>query len=292
MVEAVLGSPSSIGRQSLKEKRESHKAMITGTTRLLPLIGHPVGQVRTPESFNLHFTRQGIDAVIFPIEIKPLAVSEFFLNLRNWNNSIGCSVTVPHKQRALEAIDHASERAKLTGAVNIIRREPDGTLWGDMTDGLAMVGAIKAAGHTVSGRCAVVAGAGGGAGAAIAHALCENGIDTLILIETDLARLGRIRETLDDAFPDVSFAESVTDPLGVDIIINATPMGMSPDDAAPFDLEPFSPNAVVADVVTKPVDTQLLVSARHRGMPTVSGLDMIAWQLPYQMQHLGYPDGE
>lgn len=259
---------------------------ISGTTRLLPLIGHPVAQVGSPPVFNRYFAEEGIDAVIFPLDVAPEAVGAFLSDLRGWRNGLGCSVTVPHKQRALAGVDRLTDRARLAGSVNIVRREPDGTLFGDMTDGLAMAAALEAGGCALKGRNALVAGAGGGAGAAIVHALAEAGVSRLTLLETDPRRLDRLLEGL-AGFPKIAIDTAPGGADDADLVVNATPLGMRPDDPLPVDPAGFSPEAVVAEVVTKPAETPLLVRARARGMRTVTGLDMVRWQLPFQIRHLG-----
>lgn len=255
---------------------------------MIPLIGHPVAQVKTPPAFNAHFARNDIDAVIVPIDIAMNAVPAFFDNLRHWGNCVGCSVTVPHKQQATRSVDETSERARLAGAVNIVRRADDGTLSGDMTDGLAMVAAIRSAGFQVKGCRAMVAGAGGGAGAAIVHALAESGVGALTLIELDSVRLKRVRDVLARAFPNVTIVEDFgTGP--VDLLVNATPLGMFPEDPLPFNPAHHGGALILADVVTGPLQTRLVRKARDCGMRVVTGQDMIDQQLPFQMRHLGFP---
>ncbi|SEA67785.1 shikimate dehydrogenase [Pelagibacterium halotolerans] len=263
--------------------------MITGTTRLLPLVGHPVAQVKSPPAFNAHFSRSGVDAVIFPVDVEPDAAEQFFSNLAGWKNCIGCSVTMPHKQRAFARVDIRTERAEMAGAVNIIRRNADGTLVGDMTDGLAMVAALIAAGFTPAGARALVVGGGGGAGSAIALALCEAGVEAMTILETDRDRSAAITARLGTRFPGIDFSTEKPPTQPVDLVLNATPLGMKPNDSLPVDVQFLSSGTYVADVVTEPVETVLLARARAQGMPTVSGLDMVHWQLPFQMAHLHLP---
>lgn len=260
--------------------------MISGSTRVLPLIGHPVAQIKTPAAFNAHFARTGIDAVIFPLDLSPEGVAPFLGNLRQWHNGLGCSVTVPHKQAAFAQVDHHTRRALMAGAVNIIRREADGSLWGDMTDGAAMVAALQAAGF--AGGHPLVVGAGGGAGAAIVLALCESGVERITLIEHDAARLAVLTTRLSDHFPDLAVETTLRDPSTIDLILNASPLGMSHTDPLPIDPALFPAAGFAADVVTAPVETDFLRRAGALGITCVSGLDMIDRQLPFQMAHLGF----
>lgn len=264
--------------------------MISGFTRVLPLIGHPVAQVKTPAAFNAHFARATIDAVIFPLDLAPEGTTAFFDNLRHWHNCDGCSVTVPHKQAAFAQVDRHTQRALMAGAVNIIRREADGSLYGDMTDGAAMVAALESHGFEAPGSHSLVVGAGGGAGAAIVLALCEAGVGRITLLENDGARLAFLTERLSERFPGVTVETALGATEGIDLILNASPLGMSADDTLPIDPANFSDAAFAADAVTEPEQTNFLRRAAAQGMSCVSGLEMIARQLPLQMAHLGLPN--
>lgn len=260
---------------------------ISGTTKIMPLIGHPVAQVKSPPVFNTYFVENGLDTVIVPLDVATNAVPAFFESMRYWGNCVGCSVTVPHKQQAALSVDRISERARLAGAVNIVRRDGDGTLSGDMTDGLAMLAAIRSTGFRVEGCHALVAGAGGGAGAAIAHALAECGVSKLTLLEPDRTRLMRVKDGLTRVFDQARLAEG-GDPAPVDLLVNATPLGMVSGDPLPFDPADYGKARMLADVVTGAVQTRLVGRARECGMEVVTGQDMIDRQLTFQMQHLGY----
>jgi hypothetical protein len=137
---------------------------VSGTTSCIPLIGHPVAQVRTPQPINRHFADRGIDAIMFPFDLAPARVADFFNTVRGWENCRGVSVTYPHKQAAFAQVDAATERARRVGAVNTIRRESDGRLLGEMTDGLAFVAALRATGAMIEGCRFLLVGEGGQVG--------------------------------------------------------------------------------------------------------------------------------
>lgn len=256
---------------------------------MLPLIGHPVAQVKTPAAFNAHFARAGIDTVIFPLDLAPEGTAMFFDNLRLWHNCVGCSVTVPHKQAAFGQVDRHTQRALMAGAVNIIRREANGSLYGDMTDGAAMVAALESCGFSAQGCHSLVVGAGGGAGAAIVLALCEAGGDRITLLENDQARLAALSAKLSEHFPGVAIETTLGDPGEINLILNASPLGMVAGDPFPVDPTLFSSAVFAADVVTEPAQTNFLRRAAELGMTCVSGSEMIARQLPLQMAHLDLP---
>ncbi len=261
---------------------------ITGTTTCYPLLGHPVAQVSTPPTINRWFVERSIDAVMFAVDTSPATAEEFFRMLRTWQNCGGCSVTVPHKQMAFRVVDELTGRAHRSSSVNIIRRLDDGRLIGDMTDGLAMVEALRVSGFTISGKAVMLVGGGGGAGAAIADALCEAGVKTLHLVERDEKRRDYIFAALQTVYPKVKITLSAPDnPETVDVAINATALGMQQGDPLPFDPIVVRKDGIVADVVTKPAETALLMASERIGRKTQNGKAMADAQLEFQMRHLG-----
>ncbi|MFK5979442.1 MAG: shikimate dehydrogenase [Rhizobiaceae bacterium] len=259
---------------------------ITGKTVCYPLIGHPIGQVRTPPVINDWFVENGMDATMFAMDVPPAGVEGFFQLLKRWRNCGGCSVTVPHKQAAFSSVNVLTPRAKRVGSVNIIRRENDGRLIGDMTDGVAFVAALKLKGQQLTGAKILLAGAGGGAGAAIADAICEEGIATLSLIEPNADRLERIRSLLQDNYSKIRLDNASSETDGYDLAINASTLGMKKSDPLPFNPALVKAGGTVADVVTKPEITPLLVEAQKCHLKIQTGNEMAYAQLEFQMRHL------
>jgi len=258
---------------------------ITGKTVCYPILGHPVDQVCTPPTMNAWFETNAIDAKMFAMDIPVAAASDFFALLKGWANCGGCSVTLPHKQAAFSAMDDLTERARVAGAVNTVHRQEYGKLTGDMTDGLAFVAALKFNGVEPKGLSVVLAGAGGGAGAAIAHALCDEAIAHLFIIEPNRDRKHALEKAVSIRNPQVNLTDTVTQNTRYDIAINASPMGMQVGDPLPIDLSLVKPGGTVADVVTKPDMTPLLIAARNRGFTIQTGREMANAQLEFQMRH-------
>ena len=127
----------------------------TGRTRVLSIIGHPIKQVRSPIVVNTELARRGVDAVLVPIDIETSALGAFFTVLRAFENTPGAIVTIPHKIASVGYVDALSDRARLLGAVNMVRRLPGGRLEGDMSDGLGFLAAAAQQGvsaQEVGGR--------------------------------------------------------------------------------------------------------------------------------------------
>lgn len=255
--------------------------MIRGTTRIVAIIGSPVAQVKSPENFNAAFAEAGADVAMIAMDVKPDAVADFLSLARRWDNLDGFVVTIPHKQAVAAGIDFVSERAALLGAANVVRREADGTLRGDMVDGLGFVAAAQANGFDPAGRRALIVG-GGGAGSAIAHALCEAGVAGLVISDIDIARAQRLAGRLGRSFATADVAVSESTEARFDLVVNATPLGMNAGDPLPVGedfLETLPRSALVADVVTSPEVTPFLQAAQAQGLRIQTGPEMAKAQL-------------
>ncbi|PDT81151.1 shikimate dehydrogenase [Sinorhizobium sp. BJ1] len=259
---------------------------ITGKTVFIPLIGHPVEQVKSPRPVNAWFSDNDVAAVLIPVDILPDKVASFLDAIRGTGNCPGLSVTMPHKQAAYTGVDALTDRARRAEAVNIIHRRPDGTLLGDMVDGEAMVAALAKNGVSVRGKCVLVVGAGG-AGTAIIYALAEAGAATIVVIERDRAKSDRLIGQLRRDYPQLQAQDSLPDDIDVDIAINASPAGMNAADPHPFPLERLTQAEIIADAVTKPPVTPWLEEARRRGIAIQAGAEMTLAQLPTQIAFWG-----
>lgn len=256
----------------------SQSPPISGTTRLYAVLGDPVSQVRAPSLLNPLFADLNLDAVLFPVHVRPDAFTEVFQGLRRIDNLDGILVTIPHKAASLRLADRVSPTAAASGAVNALRREPDGRWTGENFDGIGFVSGLTAAGHRAQGSRVSVVGAGG-AGSAIAAALLSAGAAGVTLYDPDTEKLQALLARLDTYWPGGAQAggEPVRD--DADLVVNATPLGMHPDDPLPFSLRGLRPGCVVADVIMKPKETALLRAAATQGHPVLPGAPMLDHQL-------------
>lgn len=261
---------------------------ISGKTVLLPIIGRPIEQVKAPQFFNDFFAKSGIDAVTTAFELSDDGANAFIRMIRECANAAGYIATIPHKQRSAVACDVLSKRGAFLGAVNLIRREADGRLVGDMTDGLGCVNAMRSHGVDPKGKTAMVVGVGG-AGSAIAHALAEAGVRHLSLTDLDLDRAAALAKRLGEAFPQVQIVVGSPDMATVDIAANASPVGMNGDPNLPHSLDGIRAGALVSDVVTNPEATPWLQAARERGCIGQTGREMVAGQFELMATHFGFP---
>lgn len=253
------------------------QCVITGTTRLYAILGDPIAQVGSPRVFNPLLFRSGADAVLVPLHVAPADLATAFAGIRAMRNLDGLIFTIPHKMAAMALVDAVSATGKLVGAVNVARRETDGRWVADMFDGRGCVRALKDQGDDPAGKSALVVGAGGG-GSAVACALAEAGAARLTIHDTDRAKAERLVAALRRGFAQVPAAIGAPDPVGYDLVVNCTPLGMNPDDPLPLPADRLAPGTVLVDIVLKPAVTKLLEAARRRGCRTMNGLAMLRGQ--------------
>lgn len=261
-----------------------HTFALSGASHLLPIIGDPVAQVKSPAGLTQRLQENGRDVICVPMHVAPAHFAASVSALRATHNVDGFIATVPHKFAAFDACATVTPRAALLRAVNIVRRNADGAWHGDMLDGAGFAGNAQQAGAQVAGACALLAGAGG-AGSAIALALLEAGVKSLAIHDADPAR----RDTL-IARLSARHAGRVTagnrSTAGYTVVVNATPMGMRAGDPLPLDTSTLDATMFVGDVITQPEVTPLLAAARAAGCPTQTGVDMFRAVLGLMVEFL------
>jgi len=259
---------------------------VNGATRLYGTIGDPIRQLRMTGVMPQVFAATGANAVWLPFEggadLLPLMLDA----LTKMRNLGGFTVTIPHKTAIIDLLGRATPRARAAGSVNLVRRDPDGVLAGDNVDGVGFVRGLEAQGHRVKGASVWLVGLGG-AGGGIAAALCEAGVGRLLVTEISEARANTAIDRLLTHYPDVPVAEVRTPPKGVHIAVNATPLGLRPDDPQSFDPVTLDPDVVVADVIMSPVETPLLKRARTHGRRIHHGRHMLDHQVPLYLDWFG-----
>ena len=259
--------------------------MIRGTTELVAIVGSPIAQVKSPRNFNAWFERHGKDLAMIPIDLDGQSLDGFVDALRAWRNLRGCVVTVPYKQAIATRVDTLSPRSQALGCVNVIRREADGTLTGDIVDGDGFMNAARRHGFVPKGARVLLIGAGG-VGSAIAWSLCEHGAAAIVLTDLDASRVERLRALLATHHAATDTGTRAGARLGslapFDLVVNASPAGMAGYDELPVSpdgLATLRADTLVADVVTSPEATRFLELARQAGCRIQTGAEMALAQL-------------
>ncbi|MEH0294818.1 shikimate dehydrogenase [Agrobacterium sp. CCNWLW71] len=247
----------------------------TGATRLFPVVGDPIAQVKSPRILTGILVKRGEDAVVVPMQVTPTDLTGLLDSLKDVHNVDGILVTVPHKRDAYALCSTRTDRADFVEAVNVLSRTDDG--WhGDNTDGIGYLDGIERKGFSIQGRRALLVGCGG-AGSAIALEILKRGAAELAIHDIDTARRDGMIAKLRNIFPGRVVAGD-TDPACFDLVANATPLGMKPGDPLPIDVSRLRPSQFVACVITKPEVPPLIAEARQRGCRTMIGTDMFAAQ--------------
>jgi shikimate dehydrogenase len=248
----------------------------------LAVLGYPVSHSASPQMHQAALDALGIDACYIRLEIEPGNVSEAF-GLMQSLGFIGCNVTIPHKLEAMECCDDLSASVKALGVANTIHFK-DGRIMGDNTDGPGLIKALEEDfGLTVKGSNILVLGAGGGAGKAISTQLNREGCANLYLSNRTVSKLEKMAENLPLTETRVHLLGNSSTELEaiageVQIIINATSMGMKPDDCLPIPVRCLTAQHMVYDAIYNPPLTSLLESARDRGAAVANGLSMLIHQ--------------
>jgi shikimate dehydrogenase len=251
---------------------------IAGATRVYPIIGDPIAQVRSPLTITEGFAARGLDAICIPMHVPAERFDAIIPALFAIPNIDGMLVTVPFKARMLAFADRLGKAAKTIGAVNALRRESDGSWTGDMFDGMGFIRGAERKGENLRGRRVALFGAGG-AGSAIAYALADAGVRSIDIIDPDASRAGALIEKLGVAVPQCAIKSASRLPNGVDMVVNASPVGMRADDGLPGEIPRLDAGTLVGDVVIRPEPTPLIRHATACGCRWVDGRDMHAGQV-------------
>lgn len=257
---------------------------IDGETRLLGILGWPVEHTLSPAMHNSAFAALGLNWVYLPLPASPEQLGAALRGMVVLGFR-GANVTVPHKVAVMQHLYETTPAAQAIGAVNTIVMGADGRLLGDNTDSGGFLASLEGAGFDPHGRRALVLGAGGAA-RAVVYALARSGAKVTVLNRTE-QRAQSLLQDLCQARPDGSLSSGplTRDLLAreaerADLLVNATTIGMWPDDASsPWpDSLPFPPTLAVCDLVYRPRETRLLSQAREAGARAIEGVEMLVYQ--------------
>lgn len=245
---------------------------LNGSTRVYFIVGDPIAQVKSPAGVTQALRERGSNAIVAPAHVPVEHLRAWFSGISLARNVDGVIVTVPHKFSAFEVCATVSERSRFLRAVNTMRRNPDGSWHGDMFDGLGFVQALRDGGCDLSGKRVLLIGAGG-AGSAIAHAVLMAGVTALAICDESAQRCGMLINRLAD-LKLAAVMKGGPDPAGFDVVLNATPAGMRPDDPLPVPVDRLTRDIFVGCVITAPAISPLVAAARAIGCRTSTGADM------------------
>lgn len=261
---------------------------ISGTTRMLGLIGTPVAHSKSPAMYNYCFQKFGLDWAYLAFDVPQEKAAEAVAAIRTLNLR-GANVTMPCKNAVIPYLDELSPAAKAIQAVNTIVNE-NGRLIGHNTDGCGYTQNLRRSGIEVAGKKIVLLGGGGAASAIAIQAALEGAAEIAVFnlkdafwprVEKGLEAIAQAAPACRISLHDLEDRKALKAAVGrCDILSNATRVGMAPyeDQSNITDLTWFRPDLVVTDVVYAPPATKMLREARAAGCRTCDGLGMLLCQ--------------
>ena len=257
---------------------------IDPTTKLLGLIGDPVEHSLSPAMQNFIFKKLNLNYCYLAFRVNAEELKHALEGIRALRIA-GVNVTVPHKQSVIRFLDELDHEANILKAVNTIKNT-DGKLIGYNTDGIGFRRSLKAQNIKLSGKRAVVLGAGGAARAAV-YSLIMLGIGPMIIYNRTLSRAKELADEMraSTGFKAIHGRELDDDQLLEDLqsaqlLVNATSVGMHPDvHSSPIkDVSALHAGLFVYDLIYNPAKTKLLQDAEKQGARILNGLDMLIYQ--------------
>jgi shikimate dehydrogenase len=238
------------------------------------VIGWPIGHSRSPLIHNYWLKKYGIAGEYIKQPVSPNEL-EAFLSSLVARGFLGCNVTVPHKERAAKNVTLADPLTRKLAAVNTLYLD-DGMLMGTNTDGFGFIRNLAAAAPDFDcrGSSALLLGAGGAA-RAIAGALLDAGLGKLVICNRSLERAHAVAGVFGENIIASPWDGAPSAMGDIDLLVNATALGMEGKPPLDLSLEALPRSAVVCDIVYVPLETPLLRQARGRGNRTVDGLGML-----------------
>jgi len=240
------------------------------TRHYAEVIGDPIAQSKSPAIHNFWLEKLGIDAEYRACHVRPEELADYFARRRADAQWHGCNITMPHKQAAMPLLDTIDAQASRVGAVNTVVRTADAGLSGYNTD---VAGFLEPLGDSRFERVSVV-GAGGAARAILA-ALASRGVEWVSLQNRSIAKGQAL-------LAEFGLIGCVVEPGGevptAELLVNTSSLGMAGYPAMPPVERYVMDGGTVYDIVTHPLETELLQRAWARGLVTIDGLSMLIGQ--------------
>jgi len=257
------------------------KPYITARTNVLCVIGHPIEQSMSPIMHNAALKEMSLDYVYIAFNIPPNDLKKAVLGFKMFSIK-GINVTIPHKENIIPYLDEIDPLAEKIGAVNTIKNEGK-YLIGKNTDASGAKKALLDAGCEITGKKALILGAGGAA-RAVSFAISED-LDAVYIANRTEKRAIKLAKDLTNKTTTKAVGKNMSKNTlknlvnDVDILINTTPLGMYPDiEGLPISQEMLHKNLFVFDIVYNPLETRLLKEASKIGCKTLGGLDLFVNQ--------------
>jgi len=258
------------------------QSVINAATRLCAVYGAPIRHSASPAMHNAAFAALSLNWRYLAFEVDPQNLRAAIDGARAMGFA-GINLTVPHKLLAVDMVDALDESAERWGAVNTIKFETDphgkSRTVGFNTDSDAIILALREDMKLEPRGAKVLLLGAGGAGRTAALRLASEKVAELFLVNRTETKADAVAGEIIEHFPTVKVAVGYPK-TSVDLVINATSLGLQADDASPLDENQFELKQArcVYDMIYRPVETALLRAAKSAGCRTANGLGMLLHQ--------------
>jgi shikimate dehydrogenase len=254
---------------------------ISGHTMPFAVLGHPIGHSLSPVMHNASIVSLGLDAIYLAFDVHPDQLMSVLPAMQKMGFK-GVNLTVPLKEVAFKGIDDLDESARMLGAVNTVEFRPDGSMRGHNTDGAGFLTAIRESfGTGIKGMDVFVLGTGG-AGRAVAITCAKAGAESVMLADADATRTKKAAAEIQSIAPTCRVAvchdNLIDSSRAAGLVIQATPVGMKPQDMPLLSSEAFREGQLVYDLIYMYPQTALMKEAASAGAKCANGLNMLLHQ--------------
>jgi shikimate dehydrogenase len=251
---------------------------ISAITRVLALLGDPVSHSLSPLLHNTAIRARFLDGVYVALRCSGDELPGLLRGLAHAGG--GGNVTVPHKEAAFRAVDRRTAAAEATGAVNTFWLA-QGEVWGDNTDVEGFTAAVRMLlGRSIAGGRVLVLGAGGAA-RAVVHAVASHAAERVVIVNRTGERARELAHRFAGGRTRIDVVASIGElgAGGFDLAVNATSLGLHPDDPLPLDPAAAPPIEAALDLVYgRAGETRWVRAMGAHGIPTADGTEMLLQQ--------------
>lgn len=251
---------------------------VNGKTRVYGIVGDPIEQVRSPEMVTWEMQKRDHNAVLIPMHIARDEFDTVMPQIMRMRNLDGLIFTIPFKAQAIALAKTLGPQASQIGAINALKKHSNGAWSGEIFDGMGCVEAFKQRGITLQDKRLQLIGLGG-AGSAICVALAYEKPKLLRLFDINAQTTERMVKMVNTISPQTVVEVGLPLAEGIDILLNASPVGMLSDARLPLAVEQFKKELIVFDAIVMPENTPLLSLAQDCGCQVVRGREMMLGQI-------------
>ena len=251
---------------------------VNGKTRVYGIVGDPIEQVRSPEMVTWEMQKRDHNAVLIPMHIAQDEFDTVMPHIMRMRNLDGLIFTIPFKAQAIALAKSLGPQAAQIGAINALKKHNNGAWSGEIFDGIGCVEAFRQKGITLQDKRLQLIGLGG-AGSAICVALAYEKPKLLRLFDIHPQTTERMAKMVNSISPQTVVEVGLPHAEGIDILLNASPVGMLSDARLPLAVEQFKKELIVFDAIVMPENTPLLSLAQDCGCQVVRGREMMLGQI-------------